>query len=199
MKQEEVEQEELKQSVKYKPIAVGDMQRKLDCFESWKEATNDDSTNVVTNGDAEPLPILLTDEDKEIVITIESIIAPKSKTKAKTKPIIKSDSKISKAKPIDVDKPVVKRNCKSAHPKQITLLSNQTLQIKLPADYKNCKMAHPKQITLLSNQTLQIKLPEDYTICKIELIYMSIKLIIFYLYIQFNQNESQNNISGVFT
>ena len=40
------------------------MRRKLDCFESWKEATIDDSTNDVTNDDGEPLHIPLTDEDK---------------------------------------------------------------------------------------------------------------------------------------
>ena len=46
--------------------------------------------------DAELLHIPLTAEDKEIIKTIESIIAPELNTKAKTKPIIKTDSKIAK-------------------------------------------------------------------------------------------------------
>ena len=77
---------------------------------------------------------------KKKIKTIESIIAPKSKSKPKTKPIVKSKLKITKSKPIDVDKPVVKSNVKSPNPKQITLLSKQTLQIKLPEDYTTCKI-----------------------------------------------------------
>ena len=96
------------------------MQRKLESFESWKEAPHNDSTNDdVTSGDAKLLPIPLANE-------------PKSKSNAKTKPIIKSDSKIAGSKPVDADKQAVKSNLKSTHPKQITLLSNQTLHIKSP-------------------------------------------------------------------
>ena len=93
--------------------------------------------------------IPLTDENKEIIKTIENIIAPKAskgKAKAKSKPIdvdkplVKNNSKTAKSKPIGVDKPVIKNNLKSPNPKQITLLPNQTLQIKMPEDYKACKI-----------------------------------------------------------
>ena len=74
------------------------------------------------------------------------MIAPKGRAKAKAnpidvdKPVIKINLSLTKSKPIDADKPAIKSNLKSPNLKHIILLSNQTLQIKLPEDYKTCKI-----------------------------------------------------------
>jgi len=88
------------------------------------------------------LPIPLTEEEKQIIKTIETIIDPKSRGKAKQKPIVKTSVRSTKTKrtDADVDRPAVKGNSKPQNLKQITLLSNQTLQIKLPEVYKGCKI-----------------------------------------------------------
>ena len=71
------------------------------------------------------------------------MIDPKTKGKPKQKPIVKSSLRSTKPKRTDAEKP-----------KQITLLSTKTF----------------KEITVVSNQTLHIKLPEDYKNCKIEFV-----------------------------
>ena len=67
VKQEKVKQEEVKQD--------GVNQEEVKQEEAKQEKVKQD----VTSGDAELLPIPLTDEDKEIIKTIESIIAPPKK------------------------------------------------------------------------------------------------------------------------
>ena len=93
------------------PIAVGKV-----------DATHD----ATSDNDEPPALIPLTDEDKQIIETIENIIAPTVKAKPKAK---------AKAKTVDVE-----NNSKIPTPKQVTLLLNQILQIKLPEGDKACKI-----------------------------------------------------------
>ena len=65
--------------------------------------------------------------DKAIIKTVEEIVAPKAKSKVKSKAIV-------------TDQVVIKKLLKVPKPKQVTLLPNQTLQIKLPEDEKLCKI-----------------------------------------------------------
>jgi len=92
--------------------------------------TNSDATVIATNADAttkhEPATELLTEEDKRIIKTVEDIIDTKSKSKAKSKTV--------NEKPL-----VIKKIAKDPKSKQVTLLPNQTLQIKLPED-RSCKV-----------------------------------------------------------
>jgi len=87
-------------------------------------ATNPDATNADATTKHEPATELLTEEDKRIIKTVEDIIETKSKAKAKSKAV----------KPLVINKIV-----KDPKPKQVTLLPNQTLQIKLPED-RSCKV-----------------------------------------------------------
>lgn len=100
-----------------------------------KEPANDDE--VVTPASAqdeaelmenEPVLLQLTDEDKQIISTVEDIIKHKSKPKSKAK----TKAKVS-------DEPV-KKTLKEPKAKQIALLPNQTLQIKLPDGEKTFKI-----------------------------------------------------------
>lgn len=100
-----------------------------------KETANDDEvvTPATVQGEAEsmenePVPLQLTDEDKQIISAVEDIIKHKAKPKSK-----------AKAKAKVADEPV-KKTVKEPKAKQITLLLNQTLQIKLPDGEKTFKI-----------------------------------------------------------
>ena len=121
------------------PIAVGDMKDDTHGSAKGDENTPDDNDNdelgeglPLTDGkgnalSSPPALIPLSDEDKAIIKTMEAIIAPKTKAKVK-----------AKAKAVVTEQPVIKK--KDPKPKLITLLPNQTLQIKLPDVDRSCKI-----------------------------------------------------------
>lgn len=104
------------------PIAVGGMKDDTHGSAKGDENTPDDNDN-----DEPPALIPLSDEDKAIIKTMEAIIAPNTNAKVK-----------AKAKAVVTEQPVIKK--KDPKPKLITLLPNQTLQIKLPDDDRSCKI-----------------------------------------------------------
>lgn len=104
------------------PIAVGDMKDDTHGSAKGDENTPDDNDN-----DEPPAFIPLSDEDKAIIKTMEASIVPKTKAKVK-----------AKAKAVVTEQPAIKK--KDPKPKLITLLPNQTLQIKLLDDDRSCKI-----------------------------------------------------------
>ena len=99
-----------------------------------KETANDEfATPAPVQGEAEqmenePVHQQLTEEDKLIISTVEDIIKHKVKPKSKAK----ANAKVA-------DEPG-KKTLKEPKAKQIALLPNQTLQIKLPDGEKTCKI-----------------------------------------------------------
>ena len=99
-----------------------------------KETANDEfATPAPVQGEAEqmenePVHQQLTDEDKQIISAVEDIIKHKVMPKSKAK----ANAKVA-------DEPG-KKTLKDPKAKQIALLPNQTLQIKLPYGEKTCKI-----------------------------------------------------------
>ena len=106
------------------------MQRKLEAFESWKSDTQGLTTENTPddNDDSPPTLLPLTEEDEQIISTVEDIIKHKAKPNSKAK---------AKARVADEH---VKQTLKEPKAKQIALLPNQTLQIKLPDGEKTFKI-----------------------------------------------------------
>ena len=179
-------------------ISVGDMQRKLETFTSWKNEMSkepiqpiEEEVNETTEPTIDILPIPLTEEEKLLVesateevkiINVEAVTEPTEKEdevkiindNAVTESTEKEDE--TELMPLtEVDKQIIEEveniiapAAKSKRAKQKLVIDDKQPPVIKPT--VKVKVPKPKTITLAANQVLQIKLPDGQQTCNIQFI-----------------------------